>query len=189
MGDTRQYFRLDVSIPLAYRILTPEEAEIPPPSTPDSDYIEKYFMGELLELDAKVKEYIELIGKKSKIMADALNMLDQKVDFFIKTISEDSLSHTIPIVPVNLSAGGLAFSVVDQIAVHSTIDLLIHLDGKRNPTIIRAKVVDVSPHPSGEGFTLAASFNDISEDIRRDIMFFIQQKEIEEANKLRHRDD
>lgn len=183
--EQRTFFRIDISLPCSYRLLTKEEAEAHPlPTNPDASYIEKYFMENLAELDEQINELIATIGQRSSVLATLLNAMNSKINFMLQTIDQDQLTHSIPQRMVNLSAGGIAFETdeIDASLSHK-VDLLFKPLKNEPPVLVRCKIVKMIPKDDKN--ILALEFEDITEDDRRKIVYFIQTKEIEMANKRR----
>jgi c-di-GMP-binding flagellar brake protein YcgR len=182
--EQRSFFRIDTMLPCSYRILTQESANKHPlPSNPDAGYIERYFMDNLTELDEQINEMINQINSKSSILASVLKALNTKVNFLLESLDEDQLTHSIPQRMVNISAGGIAFDIHESVNNSDKVDILIKPLRDEPPVLLRCKIVKIIPK---EGVNkVALEFDNISEDDRRKIVYFIQTKEIEMANKRR----
>lgn len=188
--DQRSYYRIDVIMPCSYRILSLEQAiETVLPSTPDSKYIEEYFMENLTQLDAQINEVISHINQKSSLLASALTAMNSKINFLLQTIDEKQLSRAIPQRLVNLSGGGIAIDVEENVKLTDKVDLLIKPLQNESPILVRCDVISVTPLADGsEGSTIALSYQSLSEDDRRKLVYFIQAKEIEFAQKKRNKE-
>lgn len=182
--EQRSFFRIDAMLPCSYRIVPSKEAEQNPlPSNPDANYIEKYFMENLGELDEQINELINQIGTKSTVLSAVLNAINSKVNFFLQTMDQDQLTHSIPQRMVNISAGGLALDISENIKEDDKVDLLLKPLSEEAPILVRCKIVKIIPKASTK--QVALEFEHVSEDDRRKIVYFIQTKEIEIANKKR----
>ena len=181
------YYRIDVIMPCSYRIVSMEEAnEVELPSTPDSKYIEEYFMTNLAQLDEEINEVISHINQKSSLLATALTAMNSKINFLLQTIDERQLSRAIPQRLVNLSGGGIAIDVEEDVLPTDKIDLLIKPLPDESPILVRCNIVSIKPLADGsEGSTIALSYQCLSEDDRRKLVYFVQSKEIEYAQKKR----
>lgn len=186
--DKRSYYRIDVIMPCSYRILSIEEAsETLLPASPDSKYIEEYFMENLAQLDEQINEVISHINQKSSLLATALTAMNSKINFLLQTIDEKQLSRAIPQRLVNLSGGGIAIDVDEEVHLSDKVDLLIKPLANEAPILVRCDIVSIKPLADGsEGSTIALSYQDLSEDDRRKLVYFIQAKEIEFAQKQRN---
>lgn len=185
-ANNRSFFRLDVMMPCSYHIISAENAEKNPlPLTPDTSYIEKYFLEDFATMDQKIIDMVEKIGERSSLLASVLTAINTKVDFMIQTIDEKNLSQAIPQKMVNLSAGGISFSVDHSINLSDKVDLLIQPLKDESPILVRCSIVKIFPEPSSncpDCSMIALAFDYLSEDDRRKIVFFIQQREIELAH-------
>jgi len=186
--DKRSYYRIDVIMPCSYRILTIEEAEETLlPATPDAKYIEEYFMENLSQLDEQINEVISHINQKSSLLATALTAMNSKINFIMQTIDESQLARAIPQRLVNLSGGGIAIDVEENVNLSDKIDLLIKPLANETPILVRCDIISITPLADGsEGSTIALSYQDLTEDDRRKLVYFIQAKEIEFAQKQRN---
>lgn len=181
----RSFFRIDVMIPCSYRVVSAAEAaQNPLPTNPDASYIEKYFMDNLEELDTQINELINQIGTRSQITASVLTALNSKINFMLQTLDENQLTHSIPQKMVNLSAGGIAFDVSEPIQQSDKIDVLIKPLKDEPPILARSKIVKIMP--KGNCNLVALEFENLTENDRRKLVFFIQNKEIEHVNALRN---
>lgn len=182
--EQRSFFRIDVMLPCSYRVLSQEEAQSKPlPSNPDASYIEKYFMDNLSELDEQISQLIGQISSRSSVLASVLTAMNSKINFLLQTIDEDQLTHSIPQRMVNISAGGIAIEMHDPVGTSNKVDLLLKPLRDESPILVRCKVVKIIPKDNIN--LVALEFEDITEDDRRKIVYFIQTKEIEMANKRR----
>ncbi|WEJ63340.1 PilZ domain-containing protein [Thiomicrorhabdus lithotrophica] len=188
--DQRSYYRIDVIMPCSYRILTLQQAEETLlPSSPDSKYIEEYFMENLSQLDEQINEVISHINQKSSLLATALTAMNSKINFVLQTIDEKQLARAIPQRLVNLSGGGIAIDVVEKVQLTDKVDLLIKPLQNESPILVRCDIVKITPLTNGSGgSSIALSYQSLSEDDRRKLVYFIQAKEIEFAQKNRDQD-
>lgn len=181
--DQRSFFRLDVTLPCSYRVLSAEEAKAHPlPTSPDSSYIEKYFLENLGQLDEQINDIINQIGTKSLLMATALTAINSKINFLLQTVDQKQLTKAIPQRMVNLSASGLALDIEDTISTTDKVDLLIQPLKDESPILTRCNVVKIMPGKSCVNCSLVAlEYVNLPEDDRRKLVYFIQSKEIEFA--------
>lgn len=188
--DQRSYYRIDVIMPCSYRILTLQQAEETVlPSSPDSKYIEEYFMENLSQLDEQINEVISHINQKSSLLATALTAMNSKINFVLQTIDEKQLTRAIPQRLVNLSGGGIAIDIDEKVQLTDKVDLLIKPLHNESPILVRCDIISITPLADGsQGSTIALSYQSLSEDDRRKLVYFIQAKEIEFAQKKRNQD-
>jgi len=188
----RSFFRIDVMLPCSYRIIPEDRIEDTPlPSAPDAAYIEQYFMENLNQLDEQLHDYIIQIGQKSVVLANALTTLNSKFNFVLQTIDKKQLGHAIPHQMVNISAGGVAINIRKaNITPKDKVDLLFQLTHNDAPILVRCKIVKIFSSEDGSNdTTVALEYENLSEEDRRKLVYFIQNKEIEMArqqNKTSH---
>ena len=188
--DKRSYYRIDVIMPCSYRVLTEQEAEETLlPNSPDSKYIEEYFMENLTQLDQQINEVISQINQKSSLLATALTAMNSKINFVLQTIDEKQLVRAIPQRLVNLSGSGIAIDVEEEVTLDNKVDLLIKPLSNESPILVRCDIIKITPLADGSpGSNIALSYQALSEDDRRKLVYFIQAKEIEFAQKKRQID-
>ncbi len=186
--DQRSFYRIDVMMPCSYRILSEEEAEKSPlPNTPDAQYIEEYFMQNLAQLDEQIDEVISHINQKSSLLAIALTAMNSKINFILHTIDDIQLTRAIPQKLVNLSGGGIAFTIKESLKASDKIDLLIKPLSNEAPILVRCNIVKTTPLNDGSSRTnVALSYENLTEEDRRKLLYFIQTKEIEAAQQKRN---
>jgi len=189
--DQRSFFRIDVMMPCSFRILSEQEAkEKQLPSSPDSKYIEDYFMQNLTQLDQQINDVISQIGQKSSLLATALTAMNSKINFVMQTIDDAQLTRAIPQKLVNLSGGGIAIDIEEDVSITDKVDLLIKPLPNESPIFVRCDIVKIIPLNDGSpGSTIALEYQNLSEDDRRKLVYFIQAKEIEAAQHSRKSQD
>lgn len=176
--NKRNYFRLDVTAPLAYRVLPMNVEPSALVATADSAFVKDFFVDHLKKLDEEIHEVLEQIGVKSQLLAKALTAINRKMDFLLDTIDEKNLIQTLPMVTFNLSGGGIAFTMNQPAEMGQLIEVIMLLDETGNPLILRGRVVKTRPKDDS-GYWVSIEFTDISEDDRRLLIFFIQTREIQ----------
>ncbi len=180
--NDRSFFRINAMIPCGYRILSAEEFQNKESSsTLDPSYIEKYFLEDFNKLDEQIKEIVVQIGQKSDLLAKALAALNGKINFILQTVDVKQLSHSIPLKMVNLSAGGIQFKIDENINNNQKIEVLLQLSTDKEPLLIMCDIVKVLEEE--DGFLTSLKYRSISEEDRRKLIYFIQNKEIEYATK------
>ncbi|NPA71882.1 MAG: PilZ domain-containing protein [Gammaproteobacteria bacterium] len=184
--DQRSFYRIDVIMPCSYRILSTAEAEETVlPQVADAKYIEEYFMENLTQLDAQINEVISHINQKSSLLATALTAMNSKINFVLQTIDEKQLTRAIPQKLVNLSGGGIAIDVEEDVNISDKVDLLIKPLHNESPILVRCNIVKITPNKDNSSNNIALEYHGLSEDDRRKLVYFIQAKEIELAQKER----
>ncbi|MDG4812920.1 PilZ domain-containing protein [Hydrogenovibrio sp. 3SP14C1] len=185
--NSRSFFRIDVMLPCSYHIISAEDAKNNPlPLQADSGYIEKYFMENLNELDEQIHTIISQIGQKSALLSTALTALNSKLNFLLQTVDKKQLVHAIPQQMVNISAGGVAIKVHEPVKESDKVDLLIQPLEDEPPVLVRCSIIKIIPDKDiATASTIALEYDNLSEDDRRKLVYFIQGKEIEMANQQR----
>lgn len=185
--DKRAFYRIDVMMPCSYRILSAEEAEERAlPMSADAQYIEEYFMEYLAQLDLQINDVISQVSQKSSLLGTALSAMNSKINFVLQTIDEKQLTRAIPQRLVNLSGSGIAIDIEEDVLMTDKIDLLIKPLDNESPILVRCEIVKITPlDENSKGSTVALNYQDLSEDDRRKLVYFIQAKEIESAQKER----
>ena len=182
--DQRSFYRIDVEMPCSYRILSLKEAEQTPlPLSADSRYIEAYFINNLTQLDEQINEIISHISEKSSLLAAALNAMNSKINFVLETIDDTQLSRAMPVRNVNLSGGGIALNIDENIKPSDKVDMLLKPLDNEPPILVRCDVVAIDS--SEEGNEVALTYQNLNEEDRRKLIYFIQSKEIETAQNRR----
>jgi c-di-GMP-binding flagellar brake protein YcgR len=189
LKNQRSFYRIDVMMPCSYRILSAQEAEKTAlPMTADAKYIEEYFMENLAQLDQQINEVISQINQKSSLLATALTAMNSKINFVLQTIDEKQLIRAIPQKLVNLSGGGIAIDIEEEVQLSDKVDLLIKPLLNESAILVRCDIIKMEPlNDDSQGSTIALSYQNLSEDDRRKLVYFIQAKEIEFSQKERHK--
>jgi len=184
-AEHRSFFRLDVMLPCSYRVLTQEEAQKSPlPDKPNPDFIEHYFMENLTELNKQIDDLIIQISGKSALMGSALNAINSKLDFLLQSIDTKQLTRTIPTRMINISGNGVAIQIDEPITKEHIVDLLIKPLEDEDPILVRCNIVNIKKQASCINCNwVALTYQHISEDDRRKLIYFLQQKEIEAAQQ------
>lgn len=178
----KAFFRMDLDLPCYYKVLTRDEAEQSKlPMTVNSDYMRKHFIDQLNLIDDEIVQYIDELSQKSTLMSNCIKALNRKLDFLIQTVDETQLANVLPIQQVNLSANGIAIEVKEPIDMSSKVDLIMRPLEHETPVAVRCDVVHITPKPETNSSWVAMSYQAISEDNRRKLIYFIQTKEIENA--------
>lgn len=185
--DKRSFYRIDVMMPCSYRILSDKEAkERALPMSADAQYIEEYFMEYLAQLDLQINDVISQINQKSSLLGTALTAMNSKINFVLQTIDEKQLTRAIPQRLVNVSGSGVAIDIEEDVHITDKIDLLIKPLDNESPILVRCDIVKITPlNDNSKGSTVALTYQNLSEDDCRKLVYFIQAKEIEFAQKER----
>lgn len=174
----RRFFRLDVTIPCGYHVLTQQEANIKIlPSVPDSKFIEEHFLPSFTKIDEEITKTVELIGQKSRLLADLFQMLNKKIDLLHDQIQFSDLANTLPNRDVNLSGNGIMLAIKGHITKEHKVDIIFKTSPTAEPILLRCTVVNIVRDGSEQ--KVALTFDRISEKQQREVVYFLQNKEIE----------
>jgi hypothetical protein len=183
-SQKRAYFRLDVNIPMAYRLLSEEDAAIPLPSIIDTAYIEQHFRTKLTDVDQKIEHLIALIGGQHKVLGEMFSAINEKMNLLAPALSEKAIRGIVSHIPANLSAGGVSFVISEPIKHGQMVDLLLALDNNAEPVIIRSQIVKIIPQENQPSMA-ALEFVHVDEEARRQLVYFIQTQELAAARLRR----
>ncbi|SFR60167.1 PilZ domain-containing protein [Thiomicrospira sp. ALE5] len=182
--NKRQFFRFDVTIPCIYQVITQEEAaEEPLPEIPDAKFIAKHFLPDFTRLDGEISNNISLIEEKSPLLAETLRLLNRKLDTIHERVQFSNFSSTLPIKGINLSGNGMKLSIKDKITTANKVDVMFQTYPDVDPILTRCSVVNIYQEDGKQKVSL--SFDSICEKQQREIVYFLQNKEIELLQKSR----
>ncbi|HIQ40637.1 MAG TPA: PilZ domain-containing protein [Sulfurivirga caldicuralii] len=182
--NKRAYYRLNTMLPLSYRILSAEEAKANPiPTETDATFIEKHFLANLQQIDQQLQQAIDTIGRKSDLLASALHALNSKVNLALQAIDKRQLAHLLPLTRVNLSASGLALELPLRPKETDKLDILMQPLTDETPILVRGRIVNIQPLPEKGAniHRVAVEFDNLTENARRKLIYYIQRKELEQA--------
>ena len=186
-SEQRQFYRIDTVLPCSYRIISSDDAkEHSLPKVADNKFIEHYFMKNLADLDNQINESIAEINEKSSVLATALNAINSKLNFIMQTLEESQLSRAIPLRVVNISGNGIALHINEPISITDKVDLLFKPLQNEQPILVRCDVVNIKKRLDDDNtLEVSLTYQDLSVEDSRKLIFFIQSKEIEVAQKKR----
>jgi hypothetical protein len=121
--DRREFFRIDDSIQVSYRVITSEEI---PSSIEEQLRAGDRFtvMTRLQELSQHLSASLHRIEQRDADIADYLKALDEKINLLGQSfLSEERELLDQPSRKVNLSAGGLAMDITEQLEVGSLVEV------------------------------------------------------------------
>ena len=181
--DNRQFVRMDVQIPFLYRIVRKEEADqIKCPSFPDYSYFTDYIAGELKHLDEVISRKVSALNEEFPQIAEVFRLLEQKVEINRERIDSIIQNEEVPLRWINLSATGIGFFANVDLSTTDKVDILYRLDATTPIVILRCDVVKIVS-TGGTRNRVSLQFQKISEKNKRDIVMFLQEKQIEKARR------
>ena len=181
--DNRQFVRMDVQIPFLYRIVRKEDVDqIKCPSFPDYCYFTDYIAGELKHLDEVISRKVSALNEEFPQIAEVFRLLEQKVEINRERIDSIVQNEEVPLRWINLSATGIGFFANVDLSTSDKVDILYRLDATMPIVILRCDVVKVVS-TGGTRNRVSLHFQKISEKNKRDIVLFLQEKQIEKARR------
>ncbi len=181
--EKREFVRLDVQIPFLYRILSQEQAEKTEcPSFPDYTYFTDYVAGELVALDQTISKAVDRLREDHPSIAEIFRLLEQKVEINRERLDSVYQNEEIPLRWVNLSATGVGITANVNAKLTDKVDILYRLDLTTPIALLRCQVINVA-NIGGTRNKLSLRFEKISEKNKRDIVMFLQEKQIEKARR------
>jgi hypothetical protein len=189
--DHQTYFHLDVSIPMAYQVLTSDQAAVPLPSVLTPEYLHQHFFMPKQALPRHDEQ-----GNDVPLDASLLACLPDQQDLLliVQALEEKihllaSLSMTYATLRrmirrntfVHLSAADMTIAMDEQTVVSGDwVDLLLFIRADQEPLVIRSQVQSVS-----EAGQVLLDYHDMDEQDRRHLVNFVHAKELEELNRLK----
>lgn len=181
--DKREFVRMDVQIPFLYRVLSEEDAKvIQCPNFPDFTYFTDYIAAELEALDQSISKAVDLVQQTNPDVAQVLRLLEQKTEVNRARIDSVYQNEEISLRWVNLSATGVGITANVNAKPTDKVDILYRLDNTKPIVLLRCAVIQVTPL-GGTRNKLSLKFEKTSEQNKRDIVLFLQEKQIEKARR------
>ncbi len=177
----REHLRLDVSLPVAYHILSHDQAQTPLPKHADSVYITEHFAQNLKKINADLEHIIGLIGEKNRLLGDIFRLINQKIELTRPKLVDTDISTLMTVMKVNLSANGISLVVREQMQADQRVDFLLLLDEDQHPILVRGKLIRViNPEHSIAAF----SFEDTTPDQERQLVNYIREQELIQLRRI-----
>jgi c-di-GMP-binding flagellar brake protein YcgR len=171
----REHFRIDVSLPIAYRILTHEQAQMPLPQHVDGAYIYENFAQSLQQVNAQLTHFIGLITEKNKALGEMFRLLNQKIDLTRPSVFHTDIANLMTIVLANLSANGVSLRIDQHLEPDQRVDFLLLLNEEEHPLLIRAKLIRIM---DVENAIAAFSFENVTPDQERRLVTYMREQEL-----------
>jgi c-di-GMP-binding flagellar brake protein YcgR len=195
--ERRRYFRVDIEMIFAYKLISHEEKTkkcqlfgMGDTAHPDSH---KLFMS----LESDIQESIQKFGKDDPQTANLINLLNRKINLVSQGGPMPETQKTILDLPprtVNLSACGVAFKESSPINIGQAVELEIVLLPEQTYILSYGEVVSSENKPlshtydgpKSHPYRISVDFHAISdEDVER-IIQHIMRKESELLKARRH---
>lgn len=158
----REFSRVDASIPLDVRLLTPEEAKAAKSK---------------VSADTTITYLSTPPDHEDRILSDWLKMLNDKLDSILTllTFHKEGFS-SLPYRDVNISGGGMSFMWNQGFSKGSILELKMLLP-MFPPVALYVYGEVVTSEPKGETYRIAVKFVKIDEEIRDEIVRFVFKKQ------------
>lgn len=193
MNDRRQFFRINDTISLKYRIVQNDdiEAEIRRSENEQTELAELKNAFNVLE--AKILSRIERLQKTEPLVADILGLFDKKLSLMQNMLmhGEDTQEMMSNMQQVNLSASGMSFESNTPINEGTTLKAEMVLFPEYHYISVYAKVVDCRKKidDSLYRFKVGVEFIGISDKVQEDIMQHVLSKQASELQKAKSEDN
>ncbi|MEQ8289519.1 MAG: PilZ domain-containing protein [Gammaproteobacteria bacterium] len=190
MSDRRQFFRINDTISLKYRIVQNDdiEAEIRRSENEQQELSELKNAFNVIE--ARILSRIERLQKSEPLVADILGLFDKKLTLMQHMLmnnddNEDIMSN---MQQVNLSASGMSFESNTPINEGSHLKIDMVLFPEYHYVSLYAKVVDCRKKidDSLYRFKVGVEFTGLSDKMQEDIVQHVLSKQASELQQARN---
>lgn len=180
--ERRRYFRIEDEIILSWQPITPEEK---------SKGVERFARGEVqypdlagmyLSLEADLCDTIQAVSAKDPHLANALELINRKVNLFIKKIPLEQTTQTLlDEIPqyVNISASGLSFETPYSKNPGQDVKLELVLLPEKIYILCYGKVVDCTLIENTSNFRMNVDFVTMRDEDTERLVQHIMRKEVE----------
>jgi hypothetical protein len=126
--ERREFFRIDDSIKISFRLLGPESMQPPDQSLQSGGEDSLTIITRLQAISRQMSASLRRIEQRDADVADYLRALDEKITLLAQSFLADESSLTEqPSRSVNLGAGGLAMDSAEPLAMGSRIQIRLLL--------------------------------------------------------------
>jgi hypothetical protein len=147
--ERREYFRIDDSIRVSYNVI---EADAVPADIDEQVENDRFsVMTRLQAISQHLSAAFHRIEQRDPDVADYLKALDEKINLLGQSfLAEEKALLGEPSRPVNLSAGGLAMDVAEQLAVGDRVEVKLLLLPSYTGVLAYGEVVGVEANTKPE---------------------------------------
>lgn len=190
MSDRRQFFRINDTISLKYRIVQNDdiEAEIRRSENEQQELSELKNAFNVIE--ARILSRIERLQKSEPLVADILGLFDKKLTLMQHMLmnSDDNEDIMANMQAVNLSASGMSFESNTPINEGSHLKMEMVLFPEYHYVSLYAKVVDCRKKidDSLYRFKVGVEFTGLSDKMQEDIVQHVLSKQASELQQARN---
>jgi len=180
--ERRRYFRIEDQIILSWHSITSEEKK---------QAIERFVRGEMqypdlagmyLGLEADLCDTIQAVTAKDPHIANALELINRKLNLFIKKIPLDQSTQTLlDEIPqwVNISASGLSFETPQSKAQGQDLKLEMVLLPEKVYILCYGTVVDCTAIENSPTYRMNVDFETMRDEDTERLVQHIMRKEVE----------
>lgn len=145
-NDQRNYFRIPDELMLRWELAQADQLT--------ATELDK----ELSDINDRLSSMINVAFGESPVVAEALGLLNRKIDLFVET--RKNVHHTMKHVKVNLSGSGLGFFWERPAPNDQIIDVTMRLEPSKMEVTMRTKVISCDPirGDDEEGFWVRGQF-------------------------------
>jgi hypothetical protein len=187
-SEKRRYFRIDDTLGLAFRVVTPRVPDLKLSTDGLDD-------SELLDvLDVELDSLINVFWSSDPKFARAFTLLNQKVDILMGNYrpSEgeilEQFDHYYAEIDVNLSASGIAFGTEARLDINDRLELLLLLKSAKSKLIVMGNVINIEERESeGKPVYYTCVDFDVEPQQEEKLIQYIVQRQVESIGKQKQR--
>ncbi|MCU7923692.1 MAG: PilZ domain-containing protein [Candidatus Thiodiazotropha sp. (ex Dulcina madagascariensis)] len=190
--ERREFFRIDDSIRVSYRVITAEEL---PESIDDQLHGDDRFtvMTRLQALSQHLSAPLHRIEQRDPDVADYLKVLDEKINLLGQSLlAEERGLLDRPSQSVNLSAGGLAMDITESLQEGDLVEIKLLLLPSYTGVVAYGEVVGVDDSTEGDAdypYHIRINFNLIRNSDQDALIRHIMRRQGEMLRQRRERQD
>ncbi len=141
-ADRREFFRIDDSVQLSYRVVDSVELSLRLEKLDSSVNGSFTVMTRLQALSQHLSASLHRIEQKDPDVADYLKALDKKVELLGQSFLADEIDLTEqPAKPINLSAGGMSLCTAESLEIGTQLEIKMLLLPSFTGVLIYGEVV------------------------------------------------
>jgi PilZ domain-containing protein len=186
-ADRREFFRINDTVIIEFQSISAQEAEqlgeiLNDPLHSANNQERNQFQ----TLQNAFNHLADQIGQQNRDIARALRLLDEKISIVNHTVQrQQNKSEGNQLIDANLSGGGIAFMVAEQIDTKNAVELKIQLQSSAANIHSVAKVISCkkTKEDSEKPYFLRLAFIDMSEIDRSILIKHILNRQ---AEVIRH---
>lgn len=188
--ERREFFRIDDRVNLSYQIVSEEELAKRVKALECSPSDGLTVMTRLTSISQQFAATLHRIDQQNPDVADYLKALDQKLEVLAQTfLSRNSDLVEQPTQIVNLSAGGIAFSVVDEIEQGTPLEVKLLLSPTYTGILTYGRVVSCDPAEEDDSYHVRVDFEHIRDSDRDALIRHILRRQGEYLRRRREEGD